>query len=121
MNTTINTIGKRIRTLRQKQGWSQGQVASLLNISIPAFSKIETGITDIKISRLHQIATLFQVTVYDVIGESSDHSITATTNELNQCKVELADAQREIIKLQKKLISVLDDTHHLFQPVKPNI
>jgi transcriptional regulator with XRE-family HTH domain len=49
MDATINTIGKNIRTLRQKHGWSQGQVASRLHISIPAFSKIETGITDINI------------------------------------------------------------------------
>jgi transcriptional regulator with XRE-family HTH domain len=112
MDTTINTIGKNIRTLRQKHGWSQGQVANRLDISIPAFSKIETGITDINISRLNQISTLFQVNVYD---------ITASLDELNQCKVELTDAQQEIIRLQKRLIRVFDETHYLFQPVKTNI
>ncbi len=40
----MNIIGKNIRQLRQKNGWSQGEVAKRLSISIPAFSKIETGI-----------------------------------------------------------------------------
>jgi hypothetical protein len=52
---------------------------------------------------------MFQVNVYD---------ITASLDELNQCKVELTDVQQEIIRLQKRLIRVLDQTHHLFQPVK---
>lgn len=118
MNTTTNTIGNKIKVLRQKNGWSQGQVANRLNISIPAFSKIETGITGINISRLNQIAAMFQVNVYDVICEPSDHPITASTNEINQCKVELANAQQEIIRLQKRLIRVFDETHHLFHQVK---
>jgi transcriptional regulator with XRE-family HTH domain len=121
MDTAINTIGKNIRTLRQKHGWSQGQVANRLDISIPAFSKIETGITDINISRLNQISTLFQVNVYDIICGPSDHPIRASLDELNQCKVELTDAQQEIIRLQKRLIRVFDETHYLFQPVKTNI
>ncbi|RZL30334.1 MAG: XRE family transcriptional regulator, partial [Pedobacter sp.] len=57
----MNFIGSNIRQLRQKNGWSQGDVAQRLKISIPAFSKIETGITDINISRLEQIANLFDV------------------------------------------------------------
>ena len=39
----MNYIGKNIRRLRQKKGWSQSQVAAELKISVPAFSKIETG------------------------------------------------------------------------------
>lgn len=121
MDATINTIGKNIRTLRQKQGWSQGQAASRLDISIPAFSKIETGITDINISRLNGIATLFQVNVFDIICGSSNHPITANMDELNHCKVDLAEAQQEIIKLQKRLIRLFDETHHLTSSMKINM
>jgi len=40
----MNTLGKKIRLLRHQKGWSQEDVAKRLDISIPAFSKIETGI-----------------------------------------------------------------------------
>jgi transcriptional regulator with XRE-family HTH domain len=109
MDTTINTIGKNIRTLRQKQGWSQGQAASRLEISIPAFSKIETDITDINISRLKELAMLFQVNIFDIIYGSSYNPITASIDELNHCKVELAKAHQEIMKLQKRLIRLFDE------------
>ena len=55
----MNTLGKKIRLLRHQKGWSQEDVAKRLDISIPAFSKIETGITDVNLSRLNQIAKLF--------------------------------------------------------------
>ena len=55
----MKTLGKKIRLLRHQRSWSQEDVAKQLDISIPAFSKIETGITDVNLSRLEQIATLF--------------------------------------------------------------
>jgi transcriptional regulator with XRE-family HTH domain len=42
---TNKSAGKNIRTLRHEHGWSQEDVANRLGISIPAFSKIETGVT----------------------------------------------------------------------------
>jgi transcriptional regulator with XRE-family HTH domain len=45
----MKTLGKKIRLLRHQKGWSQEEVAKRLDISIPAFSKIETGITDINL------------------------------------------------------------------------
>lgn len=118
MDTTFNIIGKNIRTLRQKHGLSQSQVAARLEISIPAFSKIETGITDINISRLNQIATLFEVRTYDILCLPSDNPITVSIHELSQCKDELADVRQEIISLQKRLIHVYDETRHFFQSAK---
>ena len=59
----MKLIGKKIRMLRHQKGWSQEEVSKQLDISIPAFSKIETGVTDINISRLEQIAALFKLTV----------------------------------------------------------
>ena len=63
----MNTIGKKIRLLRHQQGWSQDDVAKKLGISIPAFSKIETGISDINLSRLEQIASLFGFSLVELL------------------------------------------------------
>jgi transcriptional regulator with XRE-family HTH domain len=36
----MHSIGKKIKTLRQQKGWSQSEIAEMLSISIPAFSKL---------------------------------------------------------------------------------
>lgn len=69
----MNYIGQNIRTLRQRKLWSQGQVAKQLKISIPAFSKIETGITDINITRLEQIASLFDVSILEILSKPGEN------------------------------------------------
>jgi len=58
-----------IKRLRQNQGWGQSEMATKLGISIPAFSKIESGITDMTMSRLEQIAEIFQVAPIELLSE----------------------------------------------------
>src|ERR1700761_8586875 len=61
--TDGNYVGRCIKTLRLMRGWSQEDMANKMNISIPAFSKIETGITDVNLSRLEQIAHICEVSL----------------------------------------------------------
>lgn len=105
----MNTIGKNIRKLRQGNGWSQGDVAQRLNISIPAFSKIETGITDINISRLNQIAELFEVSTISIIAKDDEYIQVDHQGEINVLKDKLAFKEDEIIELQKKVIDLYED------------
>ena len=105
----MNIIGKNIRQLRQKNGWSQGEVAKRLQISIPAFSKIETGITDINISRLEQIAGLFSVSTMDIISREGENPNTINSDEVKTLKDRLAAREEEIIKLQKKVIELYEE------------
>ncbi|RZK48273.1 MAG: XRE family transcriptional regulator [Pedobacter sp.] len=105
----MNVIGKNIRLLRQKKGWSQGEVAKQLSISIPAFSKIETGITDINISRLEQIANLFQVSTVDLISKEGEHHVAENVAEIYKLKEKLAMKEDEIISLQKKVIDLYEE------------
>ena len=104
-----SNIGKNIRILRQKKGWSQGEVAKRLKISIPAFSKIESGITDINISRLNQIATLFEVSTLEIIARDGMTFAPGSTIEIRLLKEKLADQEDEIIKLQKKVIDLYEE------------
>lgn len=105
----MNHIGQNIKRLRQKQQWSQGQAAKQLSISIPAFSKIETGITDINISRLEQIASLFDVSLWEILSRSGDNLGSLHSEELNKLKDKLAEKEQEVIKLQTKMIALYDE------------
>jgi len=100
---------KTLDSYAKKNGWSQGEVAKRLNISIPAFSKIETGITDINISRLAQIANLFEVSTMDIISKEGENPQSLNFEEINSLKDKLSQREEEIIKLQKKVIDLYEE------------
>lgn len=105
----MNYIGKNIRRLRQKKGWSQSQVAAELKISVPAFSKIETGITDINISRLMQIATLFNVSAAGILSQEEINGDQPRASEVNQLRDKLHQRDQELNDLQKRLIYMYEE------------
>jgi transcriptional regulator with XRE-family HTH domain len=98
----MKTLGKKIRLLRHQKGWSQEEVAKSLDISIPAFSKIETGITDINLSRLEQIAVLFEMSVVQLLTYNETEQDQKIASELENVNKKLMDRETEVIDLQKK-------------------
>lgn len=107
----MNSLGKRIRLLRQQRGWSQEDVAKRLDISIPAFSKIETGITDINLSRLNQISKLFDMSVVQLLASDDREAADSIKTELADLGKRLQEREGEIIKLQKKVIDLYEQLH----------
>lgn len=103
-----NTIGKKIKLLRKSRNWSQHDVAERLKISIPAFSKIEAGITTLTYSRLQQIVDVFEISIKSLTskeeGDLSDD--TETAKDLLE-KIALREA--EIAKLQRIAISLYEE------------
>jgi transcriptional regulator with XRE-family HTH domain len=105
----MKTLGKKIRLLRHQKGWSQEDVAKRLDISIPAFSKIETGITDINLSRLEQIAILFEMPVVQLLTFSDLEQDQKFVSELETINKKLMDRETEVIGLQKKVIELFEE------------
>ena len=108
----MKTLGKKIRLLRHQKGWRQEDVAKRLDISIPAFSKIETGITDINLSRLEQISNLFEMSVVQLLTFNDLESDQKFVNELEVVNKKLTDRETEIIDLQKKVIELFEELRH---------
>ncbi len=50
-------------------GFCQEEVAERLNMSQNAYSQLESGKTKLDIERLEQMASLFKVSVHDLIDE----------------------------------------------------
>ncbi|RBQ09125.1 helix-turn-helix domain-containing protein [Pedobacter miscanthi] len=102
----MKSIGDRIKQSRLALGLSQADAAKKLDISTPAFCKIETGQTDLNISRLLQISKTFKVSVALLIDGKS---ISAdSSSELAALKKELIEKEEEINKLRKKVIDLYD-------------
>lgn len=105
----MKTLGKKIRLLRHQKGWSQEDVAKRLDISIPAFSKIETGITDVNLSRLEQISRLFDMSVVQLLSQNDPEEEKKFTNELDSVYRKLKQREEELIDLQKKVIQLYEE------------
>src|SRR6185437_3130169 len=105
----MKALGKKIRLLRHQKGWSQEDVAKKLDISIPAFSKIETGITDINLSRLEQIAILFEMPVVQLLTFNDSEQDQKFVSELESINKKLMDRETEVIGLKKKVIELFEE------------
>lgn len=105
---TNKSVGMNIRTLRHQHGWSQEDVANRLGISIPAFSKIETGVTDINLSRLEQIANVFEVNVVYLLAMDISE-VELEPSNLSIAQKKLVDREAEIATLQRKVILLYEE------------
>lgn len=98
----MKTLGDKIRYFRNLKDWSQEEMADKLSLSLPAFSKIERNITDVGFKRLTQIAKVFGITVVDLL------SVSSKPGEQTDLQKALAERDKEINRLQKKIIELLE-------------
>lgn len=112
LNNT-DTVGWRIKRLRQKNGWVQAEVAERLEISIPAYSKIETGITDVNMSRLEQIAALFKVPVHEIFVVGDKNGIANGRDQVLQLEAKIQASEKEISALRAKIIDLYEELEGL--------
>lgn len=113
---SMDSIGKRIKALRQQKDWLQSDVAQKLNISVPAFSKIESDITDINISRLKEIANIFGVEMIELLSDNTTPT-KEYVDELKKTKETVEAQDAKINKLQEYIIRLYEELHTLKQGV----
>jgi|ERR1700712_1052278 len=102
------TVGQSIKILRIKNGWNQEYIANRLGISIPALSKIETGVTDVNLSRLEQIANIYEVTLAQLVNIYNDELEPIVLNG-DTLRQKLREQETEIFALQRKVIELYEE------------
>lgn len=99
----IQHIGHKLKALRLTHCISQKIVADQLGISVPAYSKIETGLTDISFSKVQQIADIYSVSIIDLlkIGEkdAKDEQYPNLKKQLDELTEKYNDQQKKMIQL----------------------
>jgi len=105
----MQDIGKKIKLMRQQNGWSQGDVAKRLDISVPAFSKIETGVTDINLSRLEQIVSVFNTTVVELLTSPTPEQNVIHHDELKSARDRADNYATQILELQQQVITLHEE------------
>jgi transcriptional regulator with XRE-family HTH domain len=99
--------GKKIKLLRHQKGWGQKDAANRLQLSTPAFSKIETGITDVNLSRLEQIASLFDISLVELLTD--DEQVQTNESKLEPSRKRLNELETQIILLRNKVIGLYEE------------
>lgn len=75
MNYDMKQSGERIRQLRKQTGYTQEQLAHVLNIDRSYYSRIESGKNGCSVDLLVRLSELFEVSLdYLVLGEYSQTS-----------------------------------------------
>lgn len=64
-----------IKTLRKKTGYSQEDLAKIINVSRPVFADIEKGVKDLTISQAKKMAELFDLSLNDFINNKVSKDI----------------------------------------------
>jgi len=105
----MKNVGKNIRRLRQKKGWTLVQIADKVQVSVPAFSKIETGPTDINMSRLKQLADIFEVSVLDILYDEGENPQEELIEAANALREKIQEKEATVNMLQKKLIDLYEE------------
>lgn len=68
----LQEIGRRIQSRRKQQGYTQEQLAELMNVSIQMISNLERGNKAIRIDNLVRLSQILQVsTDYILTGKQS--------------------------------------------------
>lgn len=119
-------LHEKIRFIRQLKGWSQEEVANKLEMSVNGYGSIERGETDVKLSRLEQIAHAFEMELLELLGlnekvvfkgthnhqshYSHIHSFSIGQSEL---KHELEKTQFINEQLEKEISYLKEEVTHL--------
>jgi transcriptional regulator with XRE-family HTH domain len=98
-----DTLGERLRNLRKDKKWTQKHVAGLLDMSVPAISKIESGDTDINYSRLQQMAHVYELTTVELL-EGGRRQAPYSVAEVQAANKKLIEYDNTVILLQNKII-----------------
>ncbi|MBB6003206.1 helix-turn-helix domain-containing protein [Arcicella rosea] len=90
-------IGEKIRQARLLKGYSQENMAELLQISTTAFGDIERSKTELTINRAQKIANLLDINVLELFGEEviTPKIMLHTESETEQLKLEIEKLKKE--------------------------
>jgi transcriptional regulator with XRE-family HTH domain len=78
-----NTIYSKIKSVRELKNYTQEYVAGQLDMSQPAYNKIESGRTALTFEKLEEIARVLGVGLEDIIGFDSTAVLRRTREELS--------------------------------------
>jgi len=127
-------LSKKLKSIRKLRNFTQETVAEKLGISTYSYAKIERGETDVKYSRLQQIAKIMEIEledlfsmddkkVFNLIGDNNT-SIEQVGIKYEQEKTQLIIEQQQkeidyLKLLNNQLTQQINDLREMINMLKP--
>lgn len=108
-------IKSRLKNIRKQKNYTQGFVAEKLGISLRAYSKIESGETQLTLDRLSEIIEILNVHPREIFGKEiySDNDVKEEKNVDNSHDtISLIQHYEETIAILKEHIETLKELIH---------
>lgn len=110
-----NTIGNKVRILREKAGLNQMQIAQFLGIDQSTVSKCEKGERRFQVDHLEQLGNLFGVSLSDLMNEDMPATHLQIAFRADGIKTEdlnaIADIQKIALNLDQMRTLLLERLH----------
>lgn len=110
----LQRVGNRIKQFRKRQGLTQEQVASYLDLSRPQISLIESGERSIDLNKLEKLANLFGINLAVFISEdemqlSTELAFAFRSDDVNESDLEKIAQFKRIVKNHQKMKKLVDE------------
>lgn len=105
-------IGERLQQLREEKGWTQQNVADELDVSQQTIQNYEVNKRKPKLSTIHKLANLFEVSMEYLIGTTDNRTAIA-----NIKPYELTESEAHHIENLRKLAPELQEVFKIASDV----
>lgn len=107
----IENTAARIRALREAKHYTQEYMARHLSLSIRAYSKIETGETQLTINRLNEISAILDISPLDILQDGITKlysgGFSKKSSEENPDAISMKHHYEETIAILKDQVATL--------------
>ncbi len=94
--TDLKKIGKRIQQRRKQQGFTQEQIAEMMNVSVQMVSNLERGNKSVRIENLINLCQILNVsTDYILLGKENPSDINTIISDISK----LTEKERNMIRV----------------------
>lgn len=69
MTEDNEVISRNIKAVRAQRGYTQGQMADMLNVSVPTYIKMENQPIELKLAKIKMLAKVLKCSVSDFLVE----------------------------------------------------
>jgi transcriptional regulator with XRE-family HTH domain len=104
----MSALGLKVRELREARGWTQLELALLVDMSMTAIRAIETRDSNPNLDTLRKLTSVFDVGYDELINESDPKAVRAgLEKQIKAAGVEAARGSEAALVEQKRLIRQL--------------
>lgn len=102
-----NSIGKNLRILREKCGYTQQQLANVLNVDRSTYSYYESGKTTPDISSLLLLSQVFSISLADLLGRDDFPPMLNDSSAGRGSSKRVTDNNSHIYDLKKEELQLI--------------